>query len=68
MCKNCTPDRRSNTSYNIYKLDVSVSPTEERMWLSTNKMAGLVERDEELSPFSTCAENAQVQVEGNRII
>ncbi len=63
-----------------FSLDVNVSPNEETVWLTQEQMALLfnVDRtrivrhinniysDNELDMLSTCAENAQVQFEGNR--
>ena len=65
-----------------FSLDVSVSPSEDTVWLTQDEMAILFEvdrtrivrhinniyRDKELEYDSTCAENAQVQKEGNRIV
>ena len=65
-----------------FSLDVNVSPEEETVWLTKDQIALLFERDRtviskhiksiykdgELKENSTCAKNAQVQVEGNRKI
>ena len=65
-----------------FSLDVKVSPNEDTVWLTQEEMASLFEvdrsrivrhinniyNDGELDLVSTCAENAQVQFEGNRII
>ena len=64
------------------ELDVNVSPEDETVWLTKDEMAQLFERDRtviskhinniykenELVKTSTCAKNAQVQIEGNREI
>ncbi|MDE7100475.1 MAG: virulence RhuM family protein, partial [Anaeroplasmataceae bacterium] len=65
-----------------FSLDVNVSPTEDTVWLTQAQMALLFDVDrtriarhiqniysvQELLFSATCAENAQVQIEGNRII
>ena len=65
-----------------FSLDVKVSPNEDTVWLTQEEMASLFEvdrsrivrhinniyNDGELDLVLTCAENAQVQFEGNRII
>ena len=65
-----------------FSLDVNVSPSEETVWLTQEEMAMLFEvdrsrivrhinniyKDNELDYNPTCAENAQVQKEGNRMI
>ena len=65
-----------------FVLDVNVSPSEDTVWLTQDEMALLFEvdrsrivrhinniyHDKELDFDSTCAENAQVQKEGNRIV
>lgn len=65
-----------------FELDVSVSPEEDTVWLTKDEIALLFERDRtviskhinniykegELDEQSTCAKNAQVQLEGNRKI
>ena len=65
---------------NNLQLDVNVSPNEETVWLSKEQIALLFDRDRtvisrhinniykegELDEKSTCAKNAQVQIEGER--
>jgi hypothetical protein len=65
-----------------FSLDVSVSPSEDTVWLTQEGMALLfnvdrtrivrhinnIYNDRELDYNSTCAENAQVQKEGNRFV
>lgn len=67
---------------NEFELDVNVSPEEDTVWLTKDEIALLFERDrtviskhinniykeEELDEQSTCAKNAQVQLEGKRKI
>ena len=67
---------------NELELDVNVSPEEDTVWLTKDEIALLFERDrtviskhinniykeEELEEKSTCAKNAQVQLEGKRKI
>ena len=62
------------------KLDVKISPEEDTVWLNVNQIAELFDKDRtviikhidniyeegELIPVSTCAKNAQVQIEGDR--
>ena len=64
------------------ELDVEVSPNEDTVWLTQEQMALLFDRDrsviarhinkiyreDELDEKSTCAKNAQVQLEGTRNI
>ena len=63
-----------------FELDVTVSPSEDTVWLTKEDIALLFDRDrtviskhinniykeEELEEKSTCAKNAQVQLEGKR--
>ena len=65
---------------NEFELDVNVSPEEDTVWLTKDQIALLFDRDrtvisrhinsiykeKELELESTCAKNAQVQVEGGR--
>ena len=65
-----------------FSLDVNVSPSEDTVWLTQDEMALLFEvdrsrivrhinniyHDKEPDFDSTCAENAQVQKEGNRTV
>lgn len=65
-----------------FSLDVNVSPSEDTVWLTQEEMAMLFEvdrsrivrhihniyKDNELKYNPTCAENAQVQKEGNRSV
>ena len=67
---------------NEFELDVNVSPEEDTVWLTKDEIALLFERDRtviskhinniykegELDEQSTCAKNAQVQLEGERKI
>lgn len=67
---------------NELELDVEVSPNEDTVWLTKEQMSLLFDRDrtviskhinniykeEELDEQSTCAKNAQVQLEGKRKI
>ena len=67
---------------NEFELDVNVSPEEDTVWLTKDEIALLFERDRtviskhinniykegELDEQSTCAKNAQVQLEGKRTI
>ena len=67
---------------NELELDVEVSPNEDTVWLTKEQMSLLFDRDrtviskhinniykeEELDEQSTCAKNAQVQLEGKRTI
>ncbi len=62
------------------KLDVKISPEEDTVWLNVNQISELFDKDRtviikhidniyeegELIPVSTCAKNAQVQIEGDR--
>lgn len=63
-----------------FELDVNVSPNQDTVWLTKDQIAILFGRDrtvitkhiqnvykeKELDEASTCAKNAQVQIEGNR--
>ena len=65
---------------NNVQLDVNVSPNEDTVWLTKDQMSALFDRDRtvitrhinkiykegELDEKSTCAKNAQVQIEGQR--
>ena len=67
---------------NEFELDVNVSPEEDTVWLTKDEIALFFERDRtviskhinniykegELDEHSTCAKNAQVQLEGKRKI
>ena len=67
---------------NEFELDVNVSPEEDTVWLTKDQIALLFDRDrtvisrhinkiykeKELELESTCAKNAQVQIEGGRKI
>ena len=69
-------------SDNGFELDVRADSENETVWLTQDEMAQLfvvdrtrivrhvnnIYKDEELEKSSTCAENAQVQKEGSRIV